>query len=104
MVLGVASGDRPEEYPALDIPFEGRGKRFRDSFDYIRRMTEDAPVFENPLGQVSGGIDLLPKPVGKRLPLLITGGSQQDPAWTAEHGDGWMTYPPQYRAASPDYS
>ncbi len=25
--------------------------------------------------------------------MLITGGSQQDPTWIAEHGDGWMTYP-----------
>lgn len=36
---------------------------------------------------------MLPKPTGRRLPLLITGGSQQAPDWVAEHGDGWMTYP-----------
>ncbi|MEO0423974.1 MAG: LLM class flavin-dependent oxidoreductase, partial [Pseudomonadota bacterium] len=35
----------------------------------------------------------LPKPVAGHLPLLITGASQQDADWLAQHGDGWMTYP-----------
>ena len=56
--------------------------RFRESFETIRR-----------LGEPGRGADLLPKPVGGRIPLLITGGSQQVPDWVAAHGDGWMTYP-----------
>lgn len=93
LILGVASGDRPDEYPALNLPFDARGDRFRDSFDYIQRMWEDAPAFENAYGSVGGGIDMLPKPTTGKLPLLITGGSQQDPEWIARHGDGWITYP-----------
>jgi len=46
LILGVASGDRPEEYPALNQPFDDRGKRFRDSFDYIRLMGEYRPEFK----------------------------------------------------------
>ena len=38
LILGIASGDRPEEYPALNMSFEDRGQRFRDSFEYIKRM------------------------------------------------------------------
>ena len=93
LILGVASGDRPEEYPALDIPFEERSVRFRDSYNYIRRVAATTPTFENSLGQVSGGMDMLPKPVSGRLPLLITGSSQQSPDWIAANGDGWMIYP-----------
>ncbi|WPJ97155.1 LLM class oxidoreductase [Coraliomargarita algicola] len=93
LLLGVASGDRPDEYPALNLPFENRGARFRDSFDYIRRMSETAPEFANAYGQPGRGMDMLPKPVGGQLPLLITGGSQQAPEWAAAHGDGWMLYP-----------
>ncbi|MBE9030505.1 LLM class oxidoreductase [filamentous cyanobacterium LEGE 11480] len=93
LILGVASGDRPEEYPALNLPFGDRGARFRASFDYIRHMSEDSPTFENSYGQPNGGMNMLPKPVSGKLPLLITGGSQQDPEWIAQHGDGWMTYP-----------
>ncbi len=92
LMLGVASGDRPEEYPALGIPFAERGERFRESFVYIERMRDEGPAFESAFGDPRG-IDMLPKPTGTRLPLLITGSSRQDPDWLAEHGDGWMTYP-----------
>lgn len=93
LILGVASGDRPDEYPALNIPFDERGARFRDSFDYIKRMSENMPAFENSYGSPHDGMDMLPKPTACKLPLLITGGSQQDPDWIAGHGDGWITYP-----------
>ena len=93
LILGVASGDRPDEYPALNLPFENRGARFRESFEYIRRMSESAPEFDNAYGQPGRGMDMLPKPTGGKLPLLITGGSQQAPEWAAANGDGWMLYP-----------
>ncbi|MEM7347272.1 MAG: LLM class oxidoreductase [Chloroflexota bacterium] len=93
LILGVASGDRPQEYPALNLPFADRGAQFRESFDYIRRMSEAFPTVETPYGTLGGDMDMLPKPVGGKLPLLITGGSQQSPDWLAKHGDGWMVYP-----------
>ena len=93
LILGVASGDRPEEYPALNLPFSERGAAFRESFDYIRHMGENSPAFDNGFGSPKGGLDMLPKPTSGKLPLLITGGSQQDPEWIARNGDGWMTYP-----------
>lgn len=93
LILGVASGDRPAEYPAMGISFEGRGARFRAGFEYLRGVAEDAPSFENEYGSPGGGVDLLPKPEGGRLPLLVTGSSQQTPDWRARNGDGWMTYP-----------
>jgi luciferase-type oxidoreductase len=93
LLLGVASGDRPEEYPAMNMSFENRDERFRASFEYINRMWEDAPAFENAYGSPYGGMDMLPKPTAGKIPLLITGGSQQDPEWIACNGEGWITYP-----------
>ena len=93
LILGVASGDRPEEYPAMNIPFDDRDERFRESFEYIRRMSESAPAFQSAFGNPGGGLDMLPKPAAGKLPLLITGSSRQTPDWVARHGDGWMTYP-----------
>lgn len=92
LILGVASGDRPAEYPAMNLNYADRGARFREAFDYIRRAAEPWPVFDSSYG-TPRGLDLLPKPVGPRLPLMITGASQQGPDWLAAHGDGWMTYP-----------
>ncbi|MEM9432820.1 MAG: TIGR03571 family LLM class oxidoreductase [Pseudomonadota bacterium] len=93
LLLGVASGDRPEEFPALGMSFQDRGARFRDSLAYIRAMADDRPEFEGAHGALKGSIDMLPKPVAGRVPVLITGGAQQSPEWIAKHGDGWMTYP-----------
>jgi len=93
LLLGVASGDRPAEYPALNLSFPDRGQRFRRDLDLIRALADDYPTFANPSGTLDGSIDMLPKPVSGRVPVLITGGSQQTPEWVATHGDGWMTYP-----------
>ncbi|WP_282605797.1 TIGR03571 family LLM class oxidoreductase [Pelagibius sp. Alg239-R121] len=93
LLMGVASGDRPEEYPAMAQSYPDRGARFRDSVEYIRAVGAPYPLHQSAQGSLSGGIDLLPKPTGERLPLLITGGSQQAPDWVAQNGDGWMTYP-----------
>lgn len=92
LLLGVASGDRPEEYPALHMNYSDRGVRFRESLKYIQRVAEDYPRFVTDYGALRE-IDMLPKPTGSHIPLLITGGSQQSPDWVAEHSDGWMTYP-----------
>ena len=93
LILGVASGDRPEEYPALNISYTDRGKKFRESFEYIKQMWIDTPIFENEFGSLYGGIDMLPKPVSNKVPMLITGASQQNSDWLVHNGDGWMTYP-----------
>ena len=93
LLLGVASGDRPEEYPAMNMSFEDRGDRFRDSIDYIRSMADDFPDYETAQGSSRGAMDMLPKPTGGKLPLLVTGGSRQHPDWVAQNSDGWITYP-----------
>ena len=92
-LLGVASGDRPEEFPATHTDYSTRSENFRDSFDYIRAMAEDFPTLENPFGAFRGQMDMLPKPTAERIPMLITGGSGQHPDWVAANSDGWITYP-----------
>lgn len=93
VLLGIASGDRPEEYPALNVSFPDRGKRFQESVAYMRAVAHDFPDHLSDYGDLQGDIDMLPKPTGARIPMLVTGGSQQSPEWVAQNGDGWMTYP-----------
>jgi len=94
LILGVASGDRPSEYPAMGINFEKRGELFRDAFNYIRTAQNDFPVLEdNHFGNLKGDIDVLPKPISNKFPMLITGSSRQSVEWNAENADGWMYYP-----------
>ena len=85
LVLGVASGDRPQEYPRFGVDYASRGEGFRASYAAIRELT--APQAQ------ADGLEVLPKPHSGRLPMMITGSSQQSNEWLAQHGDGWMTYP-----------
>lgn len=47
MLLGVALGDRYDEYLAMGIEYEKRGELLRESFQYIREMQADFPIFES---------------------------------------------------------
>lgn len=94
MILGVASGDRPQEYPAMNINFEQRGWLFREAFEYIRNVQQSFPSLEaSHYGRLEGNVDMLPKPKGRKIPLLVTGSSRQSLEWNAQNADGWMNYP-----------
>ena len=94
LILGVASGDRPSEYPAMGIDFEKRGEIFREAFSYIRSAQKDFPsLATHHFGNLNGQTDVLPKAMGHKIPMLVTGNSRQSIEWIGEHADGWMYYP-----------
>ncbi|KQO21109.1 hypothetical protein ASF10_13345 [Flavobacterium sp. Leaf82] len=93
LLLGIASGDRPLEYPAYGIDFESRGQRFTETLDYMNALWEnDFPQIKSPLGNMNAG-DLLPKPLNGRIPLTVIGNSRQSVEWIAQNADAWMMYP-----------
>lgn len=93
LVLGIASGDRPVEFPAYGLSHELRGERFAQAVEDFRRLLESGTrSLDSPLGSFSDA-QLLPKPVAGRIPLIVTGSSQQDLEWVAHQSDGWLTYP-----------
>jgi luciferase-type oxidoreductase, BA3436 family len=93
LVLGVASGDRPVEFPAFGVDVDKRGALFRENLTVLRTvLTQNFPRIQSSYGVMQGTADLVPKPVGA-LPILITGTSRQTLEWIAEHADGWITYP-----------
>lgn len=93
LVLGVASGDRPSEFPAFGRALEARGDLFREHLHVLRRLLgESFPAVDSAYG-VLRGLDLVPKPRADGIPLLVTGHSRQSLDWIAAHADGWVTYP-----------
>jgi len=97
LVLGVASGDRPAEYPAFNQELANRSELFRDSFFYMKALQGDFPNYKSKYyGSTNGGTDLLPK-YHEKTPMLITGHSGQSLEWIAEHSDGWLYYPRDFR-------
>lgn len=96
MLLGLSSGDRPDEYPLFDIDFDSRGERFRDAYEVYRAVVEENyPRFDSPrFGRSAGRVDMLPKPPHTRTPAIAIGRAQQSLAWIAEHLDGHIAPSP----------
>lgn len=93
LVLGIASGDRPIEFPAYGLEHARRGERFAQAVGYFRQlMAAGSLAVDSPLGQVSDA-QMLPKPVAGAVPLIVTSSSGQSLDWIAEQADGWLTYP-----------
>ncbi len=93
LVMGVASGDRPIEFPAYGLEHARRAERFAQGIGYIRQLMHTGLLeIDSPLGSFSGA-EFLPKPVVGTIPMMVTGSSGQSLAWIAEHADGWLTYP-----------
>ncbi|KKO81808.1 hypothetical protein WU86_07005 [Corynebacterium xerosis] len=95
VALGVATGDRPEEFPAFKRRRADRADDFRHAVGYVRALWRPGTprTTANRWGGVDMGIEMLPKPVGgSPIPLYVTGHCRQTPEWIAEHGDGWMYY------------
>lgn len=83
LLLGVASGDRPIEYPVFGRDFAGRGGNFREQIALLRGGAA---------GSLPEGVQLLPR-LERPLPLLVAGLAQQSAQWVGEHMDGWLAYP-----------
>jgi luciferase-type oxidoreductase len=93
LVLGVASGDRPVEFPAFRVDADSRGIVFSEHLLALRRLIEESfPALHGSFGDLSGA-DVVPKPCADGIPLLVTGNSRQSLDWIAQNADGWVTYP-----------
>ncbi|WP_228389053.1 TIGR03571 family LLM class oxidoreductase [Rahnella sp. RcJ3] len=94
LLLGLATGDRPVEYPAFGMDFNNRSARYRDALDVIKAVTEQEwPVHSSRFyGDLNGALDLVPKPVSGRLPTLVIGHAGQTLEWSAQNSDGMIAY------------
>jgi alkanesulfonate monooxygenase SsuD/methylene tetrahydromethanopterin reductase-like flavin-dependent oxidoreductase (luciferase family) len=82
LTLGVGLGSRDDDYEASGVPTKGRGKRFDEMLDRIRRIWAGEKV------GYAGGVG---PDVSEDPPDLIVGGTA-DAAFrrAARHGAGWM--------------
>jgi luciferase-type oxidoreductase len=83
LLLGVASGDRPVEYPLFGRDFAGRGNSFREQVALLRDGGQSA---------LPDGLKVLPR-MDAELPLLVAGLAQQSADWVGSHMDGTLAYP-----------
>ncbi|MEV6127043.1 TIGR03571 family LLM class oxidoreductase [Streptomyces violaceusniger] len=97
-ILGLASGDRPVEYPLFDVEFTTRAETFRNGVEVLRTAWSTPPPgqgMELPrLGLTADRqLDVLPKPTAGTIPIAVAGNAQQSSEWIAEHVDASLNYP-----------
>lgn len=91
-LLGLSTGDRPSEFAAFGSDLATRPERYQDAIGLIRAATEQsfARHWSHHYGTLDGTIDMVPKPVGPRLPILAIGRAGQTIEWLGANTDGWI--------------
>jgi probable F420-dependent oxidoreductase len=87
-LLGVGAGWLEEEFAALDVPFEGRGRRVDEAIEVVRSALRGGPfahegdAFRFPALQVT--------PHRAAVPIVCGGNSARGLSRAVAHGDAWM--------------
>ena len=93
VVLSVGVGHAEDEFRALGVPFEKRG-RIADEYLEVMKVlwTEDAPCYEGEFVQFRD-VRFEPKPVQQPHPRIWIGGNSTAALRrAARHGSGWMPW------------
>jgi probable F420-dependent oxidoreductase len=91
--LGVGLSPWPEDFAAMGVPWEKRGKRMDECMDILRGLTQpgDEPTFFGFKGEFYEfePLQQCPAPTEK-IPLLVGGHSDAALRRAVRKGDGWM--------------
>ncbi|WP_370240565.1 TIGR03619 family F420-dependent LLM class oxidoreductase [Aeromicrobium sp.] len=91
--LGVGLSPWPEDFAALGVPWEKRGKRMDECMDILRGLTQpgEEPSFFSYDGEFHSfdSLQQCPAPT-ERIPLLVGGHSDAALRRAVRKGDGWM--------------
>ena len=82
LILGVASGDRPSEYPLFNVDYAARGQLFREAIEVLKDESDS---------KLQPGQKIYPQVA--QYPIYAAGLAQQSPQFIGENLDGWLAYP-----------
>ena len=90
LILGAGVGWLAEEFAALGVPFNERGRRMDEGIAMMRAVWREDPVTfrAKHIPAVIEGLTMLPQPISK-IPLWIGGSSDAALKRTARIADGW---------------
>jgi alkanesulfonate monooxygenase SsuD/methylene tetrahydromethanopterin reductase-like flavin-dependent oxidoreductase (luciferase family) len=83
LLLGLGVGGRPDDFAAMDRPFDKRGKLMDGTLDTLHRAWAGEEV-------TGDGVGVGPEPArGNRVPVLIGGNSDAAIRRTVQQAEGW---------------
>ena len=90
MVLGVGAGWLAEEFAALGVPFEDRGKRLEEYIEVMRALwTHDKASFDGDYFHFDNCISR-PRPVHGTIPVIVGGHTKLAARRAGRLGDGFF--------------
>lgn len=93
-ILGVGAGHVADEFAALGVPFEERGRLLDEAIDAVRAaLADEFPVHKGQRWSFEGA-GQRPRPVQAQLPIWVGGSSKAAMRRAAERGDGWLPQGP----------
>jgi probable F420-dependent oxidoreductase len=87
--LGIGIGWSEEEYDALDMPWDHRGRRCDEYIEAMRAAWRDDPASYHGRYVNFDDVVLRPRPVNGGVPILVGGDSPAAMRRAARLGDGW---------------
>ena len=90
-ILGIGSGDRPEEFEVFSKDLDGRRDAIRRGWSLLRAAFAPDEPGRAPLLEATGGHAPTTAP-DTRIPLIAVGSARQTVQWIVRNADGWATY------------
>lgn len=90
--LGVGIGWSKDEFDALGVPFKRRGARTTEYVEAIRTLWRDDPASFHGEFIDFESIRVNPKPVRRRIPVIVGGNSEAALRRVAAWADGWYGF------------
>lgn len=87
--LGIGLGWSDEEYAALDMPWDHRGRRCDEYIEAMRIAWRDEPATYHGKFVSFEDVVLRPQPVNGTVPIIVGGDSPAAMRRAARLGDGW---------------
>lgn len=90
MILGVGAGWLAEEFAALDVPFEGRGRRLDAYIEALRTLWTQSPATLKNDFVAYDAVHSRPAPAQATVPIVIGGHSEAAARRAGRLGDGFF--------------
>ncbi|POX57196.1 LLM class F420-dependent oxidoreductase [Streptomyces sp. Ru71] len=92
LMLGLGIGWQKEEYAAVGVPYQDRGRRLEECVGAMRALWADAPAAFRGRHVSFAGLHSLPRPGGGAVPVVLGGNSDPAVRRAGRIGDGWFPY------------